>query len=55
MVEKGLVEGVELDSSSTPEFCEACAKAKAIHHLFPEETKTWALTYAELVHTDLWG
>jgi hypothetical protein len=55
MVAQGLVVGVELDSSSTPEFCEACAKAKATRQPFPEETKSRALRYAELVHTDLWG
>lgn len=29
MVENGLVEGLEIDSSSLPEFCDVCTKAKA--------------------------
>jgi transposase InsO family protein len=54
-VKQGLIEGVELDSASTLEFCEACMKAKATHQPFPEETVNCAHTYGELVHTDLWG
>src|ERR1700710_1282765 len=54
-VKKGLVEGVELDSTSQPEFCDACTQAKATRQPFPEESKNQALTYGELVHTDLWG
>jgi hypothetical protein len=54
-VKQGLIEGVELDSASTPEFCEACTKAKATRQSFPEETANRAHTYGELVHTDLWG
>jgi transposase InsO family protein len=54
-VKQGLIEGVELNSASTPEFCEACTKAKATHQPFPEETANRAHTYGELVHTDLWG
>jgi hypothetical protein len=52
-VKQGLIEGVELDSASTPEFCEACTKAKATRQPFPEETANRAHTYGELVHTDL--
>jgi hypothetical protein len=55
MVKQGLIEGVELDSTSTPEFCEACMKAKATRQPFPEEMANCARTYGELVHTDLWG
>jgi hypothetical protein len=29
VVKQGLIEGVKLDSTSTPEFCDACTKAKA--------------------------
>jgi hypothetical protein len=54
-VKQGLIEGVELDSASTPEFCEACMKAKAMCQPFPEEMANCAHTYGELVHTDLWG
>jgi hypothetical protein len=54
-VKKGLVEGVELDSASEPEFCEACEKGKAAKQPFPKESKRHAQTYGELIHTDLWG
>jgi hypothetical protein len=53
-VKKGLIEGVELDATSQPEFCEACIKAKATRAPFPAESETRALRYGELVHTDLW-
>jgi len=52
---KGLVEGVELDSTSTAEFCEACVQAKATRQPFPKETSHRAKKYGELIHTDLWG
>jgi len=54
-VKKGLIEGVELDSTSQPEFCEACTQAKLSRQPFPAETKNCARTYGERVHTDLWG
>jgi transposase InsO family protein len=54
-VKQGLIEGVELDSASTPEFHDACTKAKAMRQPFPAETTNRACTYGELVHTDLWG
>lgn len=54
-VKNGLVEGINLDTVPAAEFCEACIKAKSAHKPFPEETKNCALTYEELVHTDLWG
>ena len=54
-VKKGLIEGVELDFTSTPEFCDVCAKAKAARQPFPEESQNRAHTYGELIHTDLWG
>jgi hypothetical protein len=55
MVKQGLIEGIELNSASTPEFCEACTKAKAMHQPFPEEMVNCARTYGKLVHMDLWG
>jgi hypothetical protein len=55
VVKKGLIEGVELDSVSTLEFCEACTKAKATRQPFPEEMAKRACTYGELIHMDLWG
>jgi hypothetical protein len=30
VAKQGLIEGVKLNSASTPEFCEACTKAKAM-------------------------
>jgi len=54
-VTKGLVEGVELDSTSKAEFCEACVQAKATCQSFPKETLHRAKKYRELIHTDLWG
>jgi hypothetical protein len=54
-IKKGLIEGVELDSTSQPKFCEACIKAKATRAPFLAESVTRALQYGELVHTDLWG
>lgn len=52
---KGLFKGVELDSTSQPEYCNVCAKAKAVCLLFPMETETRAKMYGAMVHTDLWG
>ena len=54
-VKKGLVKGVELDPTSLPEFCDTCTKAKAVWQPFPDESKNRACSYAELVHTNLWG
>lgn len=54
-VKKGLVMGVELDTTSKPEFCDVCIKAKSVRKPFPAEATSRALTYGELVHTDLWG
>jgi hypothetical protein len=54
-VKQGLIEGIELDSASTLEFCDACTKAKAMRQPFPAEMTNCARTYGELVHTDLWG
>jgi hypothetical protein len=39
-VKKVLVEGVELDSTSQPEFCDACTQAKASHQPFPKRRRT---------------
>jgi hypothetical protein len=55
MVKQGLIEGIELDSTSTLESCEACMKAKAMRQPFLEEMANCACTYGELVHMDLWG
>ena len=49
------ITGIDLDTNSKPEFCDACAKAKAARQLFPKESKTRATRYGERVHWDLWG
>jgi hypothetical protein len=54
-ISKGLITGIELDTASKPEFCEACAKAKSARQPFPKESKTRATKYGERVHWDLWG
>jgi hypothetical protein len=55
VVKQGLIEGIELNSASTPEFCDACTKAKATRQPFPAETTNHTCTYGELVYMDLWG
>ena len=54
-VRNGLIEGVELDSTSIPEFCVACTKAKAVRQSFPAESKNRSTKYGAIIHTDLWG
>jgi hypothetical protein len=46
---KQVIEGIELDSTSTLEFCDACIKAKAMCQPFLEETMNGAHTYREFV------
>jgi hypothetical protein len=55
MIKSKLVLGVELDSESQPEFCDACAKAKSNVQPFPSESATRSSVYGERVHWDLWG
>ena len=55
MVHEGAIEGVKLDSSPTPSFCEACVQGKAHRKAFPKISETIYLTYSEKVVTDLWG
>jgi hypothetical protein len=54
-IKKGLVTGVNVDLTSQPEFCDVCVKAKSARKPFPKESTSHALTYGEMVHTDLWG
>ena len=54
-ITKGYIAGIELDTNSKPEFCDACAKAKSARQPFPKESKTRATKYGERVHWDLWG
>src|SRR5882757_6086721 len=52
---KGLIEGIDLDLDSKPQFCDTCAQAKATCQPFPAESAMRARTYGEVIHTDLWG
>src|SRR5882762_10276429 len=52
---KGLIEGIDLDLDSMPQFCDACAQAKATRQPFPAESTTRTRAYGQLIHTDLWG
>ena len=54
-IAKGHITGIQIDPESKPEFCEACAKAKAAWQPFPKESETRATKYGERVHWDLWG
>ena len=54
-VSKGFITGIEIDSESKPNFCEACAKAKSACQPFPKESKTRSEHFSECVHWDLWG
>jgi hypothetical protein len=53
MVKAKLVEGIELDSESQPEFFDACVKAKSNVRPFPKESETQSKVYGEFVHWDL--
>jgi len=55
MVRKGAVEGVELDSSPIPSFCEFCVRGKAHRKAFSKVSETTYSKYGEKVVTDLWG
>ena len=52
MVEKGMVTGVDLDSSSQPGFC---VKSKATRKPFPKESKSEYKAYGDKVVADVWG
>ena len=54
-ITKGHITSIQLDPKSKPEFCEACAKAKAARQPFPKESETCTMKYRECVHWDLWG
>ena len=52
VIAKGYITGIQLDPESKPEFCEACAKAKAAWQPFPKELETRTTKYRECVHWD---
>ncbi|KIK32347.1 hypothetical protein CY34DRAFT_101686, partial [Suillus luteus UH-Slu-Lm8-n1] len=55
MVTKGMVEGIEITSSSDNTFCETCVKAKITRQPFPDQSNSRASQYGERIHTDVWG
>ena len=55
MIEKGMVTGIDLDLSSTPDFCDVCIKAKATRKPFPKESQTEYKAYGDKVVADVWG
>ena len=55
VIAKGHITSIQLDPELKPEFCEACAKAKAAQQPFPKELETHVTIYGEHIHWDLWG
>ena len=56
MVKEGMVNGIELDLDSKPEFCTACIQAKAARKPFAKKSTTERkICYGEKVVSDLWG
>jgi GAG-pre-integrase domain len=56
MVKDGIVEGIDLDMDSKPEFCDVCVKAKATQKPFPKKsTSDRVKAYGDKVSTDVWG
>ena len=54
-VSSGFITGIDLETDSKPDFCEACTKAKSACQPFPKESETRAEKFGECVHWDLWG
>ena len=52
-IANGQITGINLNMSSKPEFCEACAKAKSVQQPFPKESEMRAKDFGEQVHWDL--
>ncbi|KAI0038318.1 hypothetical protein FA95DRAFT_1458818, partial [Auriscalpium vulgare] len=56
MVVNDHVVGIELDMDSTPEPCDVCTHAKAIHKPFPKESMSDRVhAYGDKIVTYLWG
>ena len=49
-ISKGYITGIDLNTNSKLEFCDACAKAKAARQPFIKESKTRATKYGKHVH-----
>ena len=54
-ISKVYITGIDLDTNSKLEFCDACAKVKVARQPFLKESKTRATKYGKHVHWDLWG
>jgi Reverse transcriptase (RNA-dependent DNA polymerase) len=50
-----MVEGIDLDLASKPDFCDVCVKAKAACKPFPKMSLYEAKAYGEKVVSDIWG
>ena len=56
MVKEGLVKGIDLDLTSTPDFCKTCIEAKATRKPFPKKSTTEKFdAYGDKVMADVWG
>ena len=56
MVKEGIVEGIDLDMDSKPDFCDVCVKAKAARKPFPKKsTSDRVKAYGDKVTADVWG
>ena len=56
MVKDGMVDGIELNLDSKPEFCTTCIQAKATRKPFPRlSTSERATCYGQKIVSDLWG
>lgn len=56
MVKEGIVEGIDLDMDSKPEFCDVCVRAKATRKPFPKASVSDRIkAYGDKVSADVWG
>jgi Pol polyprotein, beta-barrel domain/GAG-pre-integrase domain len=56
LVQEGTVTGLDVDMSSQPGFCTACAQAKPTRKSVPQKREgPRAMRIGEKVHSDVWG
>ncbi|KAF9500283.1 hypothetical protein BDN71DRAFT_1347558, partial [Pleurotus eryngii] len=56
MVKHNMVDGLNVDLSTTPEFCRTCMKSKIIWQSFSKESSRALIkSYGDKVVADLWG
>ena len=56
MVKEGMVKGIDLDLTSTLDFCKTCIAAKATRKSFPKRsTAENVKAYGDKVMADVWG